>query len=170
MDYNNIYKMVLLMLLTETVRSWPNQRLAAQNKDTEIVYIPYDVKYVPIEVPESLSDQLSHRMLTTFPVHETILNQMGVKKNASFSILEKETDASKFHRSKREINPNSRNPLDHVVVRRQTYSAPYRRRLMYRPLVQYRRNFSSRRRIDVPPRRNALVGYLNDRDYFPTVA
>ncbi|XP_060536120.1 uncharacterized protein LOC132708037 isoform X2 [Cylas formicarius] len=84
MDYNNIYKMVLLMLLTETVRSWPNQRLAAQNKDTEIVYIPYDVKYVPIEVPESLSDQLSHRMLTTFPRRkQMLLNSIDLREKST---------------------------------------------------------------------------------------
>lgn len=117
-------------------------------EETVPVYVPYDVKFLPVEIPNNNTQELTVASLQTAnsqssPTEDYVLVPLSVLSNLSSS----EDVSSK---------------VDHKITKRQTRRYPF-----YRPVFRYSRFTAGRRRFGGS---GNAVGYLNDRDYFPTVA
>ncbi|XP_060533832.1 uncharacterized protein LOC132706495 [Cylas formicarius] len=164
------------------VSSLPIRHSDLKNEtDYEVIYVPYDVKYVPVEVPINVNDV---KKSNTFKLDENvgslanqeILKNVFAESKANIlpKIAYKSTDLQRDSTSAVSNFSDSTDPEgiilipltasnipggEHQIVKRQ---APGN--IVVRPVVTYRRLL---RRISRPP---AFVGYLNDNDDFPTVA
>lgn len=163
-----IWKTLLLALtLISLCQSFPTSLDA--NHTEEVIFVPYDVKFVPVELDggkqeqqllkktltpkqEELNttqrnpDTLPGKFAQTVPPEDYILVPMSVFKALEDHAIE--TGTLKHHFiSKRQAPANGFN--------------------LYRPVVQFRSITRDKRRVFRPP---ALVGYLNKYDRFPTVA
>lgn len=142
----------MTLLLTNTVKSLPvtTTRNTTEN-ETVSVYVPYDVKFVPVEVPDNNTNGLS-----VSPLQATTNNQSSSSEEYVLVPLSVLSNLS--------LSEGIPSISSHKISKRQTRRYPF-----YRPVFRYSRFSTGRRRVGGSTFGNA-VGYLNDRDYFPTVA
>lgn len=129
----------MTVLLANTVKSLP-VTATPNTTETESVYVPYDVKFIPVEVPNNNTKQATANNQSS-SLEDYVLVPLSVLSNPSLTVSS-----------------------SHKITKRQTSRYPF-----YRPVFRYSRFSAGRRRIGGSSYGNA-VGYLNDRDYFPTVA
>ncbi|XP_066262175.1 uncharacterized protein [Euwallacea similis] len=132
---------VFLAIFPLTINTSAANPTFSKDEKTIEVYVPYNVKYVPAEVASKPSS-----------------------KEEDFVLL----PLSTFSNLPSGVN-NSTGAPPHKISKRQT-----RLHRFYRPVFRFSRLSSNRRRFGGFRgggfRRASGVGYLNDRDYFPTVA
>lgn len=129
----------MTVLLANTVKSLP-VTTTPNTTETVSVYVPYDVNFIPVEVPNNAKEETANNQSSS---EDSVLVPLSVLSNLSLSVSSKSS---------------------HKIWKRQTRPYPF-----YRPVFRYSRFSAGRRRIGGSSYGNA-VGYLNDRDYFPTVA
>ncbi|KAL1514217.1 hypothetical protein ABEB36_003508 [Hypothenemus hampei] len=131
------------------------------DKSNEVLFVPYDVKYVPVNVSPEVGNEVSEK------------STLKKDKTVSFDLFQEKFDLDQTRMPEdyvlipisvlRELEKDSLQK-DHTISKRQ---APDDDLLVYRPLVQFSTISRNRRRVVRPP---PLVGYLNNYDKFPTVA
>ncbi|XP_050300914.1 uncharacterized protein LOC126739324 [Anthonomus grandis grandis] len=188
MDCQKLFIISVLMALSNTIGL--SQPVDHSRKDEKIsIYVPFDVKYIPVEVSEksdvkelkSKSDDLKpiiilrkKDILDHFDSNKPIkpVSHLATKDKPEdlivvpLSPLPSNDGAVKLLQSTR----SPQLPKDdlvaaassHIITKRQTQRFP-----SFRPVVRFSRFSARRNRFN---RNHAMVGYLSDRDLFPTVA
>ncbi|KAH1014467.1 hypothetical protein HUJ05_012353 [Dendroctonus ponderosae] len=156
MELKSIYIFGLLSHLITQSATWP----FSPEVETIAIYSPLDnKKYVPLSA--KLID-------SSAPVDDSLATKKDLKRKdvvvaQSSSISQPQ---SHFEEANHPSGILKLEPANyHRISKRQTRRFPF-----YRPVARFSGFSSSRRRVDGFFRRPGLVGYLNDRDYFPTVA
>ncbi|KAL1513040.1 hypothetical protein ABEB36_002520 [Hypothenemus hampei] len=114
-----------------------------EEKETVSVYVPF----FPIVIPDIEVNSDNSTVISNHPDILKVVNE----------------DKEEIHTEPTSLN-NEDNDL-HMIVKRQVRRRPY-----YRPVLRFSSISNSRRRVGGPFQRGSLVGYLNSRDRFPTVA
>lgn len=175
----------LTLFMTATANSMPWGKQATQDEKID-VYIPYDIKYIPIEVPDKYLSKSSpiasnKEDISVTPLKDDVAdpeqhlnhNFLLLPVNEQFLFDKTKTSASEVVAPKpskviEEVNEDSNG------TSMENYSRSKRQApggfFYYRPVFRYSRTNADRRRINRPSRQHAMVGYLSDRDLFPTVA
>ncbi|XP_066139279.1 uncharacterized protein [Euwallacea fornicatus] len=155
--------LLLLSLSISLVLTYPADN--AGNQSDKVIFVPYDVKYVPIELPSEPVEELRKTLN-----HEENSKEDSKSGQNNITVLEgllKDTF---------EVDRN-RDPEDYVLVpfsvlkqlqeKREGHKLIKRQGGELKPLIEHRALTRNKRRILKPP---PLVGYLNNYDLFPTVA
>ncbi|XP_066253647.1 uncharacterized protein [Euwallacea similis] len=155
----------LLLLLSLSVKlALTDSTSNADSQSDKVIFVPYDVKYVPIEVSSTQVEKL-HKTLN----HDQDSKEDSKSGQANITVLEgllKDTF---------EVD-QTKDPEDYVLVpvsilkqlqeKREGHGLTKRESNELKPVVEYKTLTRSKRRILRPP---PLVGYLNNYDRFPTV-
>ncbi|CAG9764206.1 unnamed protein product [Ceutorhynchus assimilis] len=218
------YQIITIPLLFGILLNFGTSSPINQKQDTKAVYVPYDVQYVPVEVPEKflqvepLNSKNQASVNQIFLKKEDILKHINNEANHFIEPVkshpndgdsnlirvplssinqgfegtnnlvkeptifqQKLTNDSKdiivvplsaiSKTQKIQADPKedlvvlpSANQVSHKIVKRQAQRFP-----MFRPFIRIT-NVSANRRRFGPSRNPALVGYMSNRDFFPTVA
>lgn len=129
-----------------------------QLNQSQVVFLPLDVKYVPIEVPASVS-QLEL---------ERVLNHESNDVNAANPEKHESTNTSNLELLKEKFDVDeTKTPEDYVLVPVTLLESLEATTSTGKHSISKRQAPGFQRRIRRP---RPLVGYLNNYDQFPTVA
>lgn len=121
---------------------------------SEVIFVPFDVKYVPIEVPANVNqDEL-----------EKVLNH----ESNNVATAEKRESTSNLELLKEKFNVDeTKTPEDYVLVPVTLLKSLESSKFAGKHSISKRQAPGFQRRLRRP---RPLVGYLNNYDQFPTVA
>lgn len=146
----------LLVLCATLGHTYPVSDQGLLNQ-SEVIFVPFDVKYVPIEVPASVSQQEL----------EKVLNPQSKEVSAAPASID-QTSIPNLELLKEKFDVDeTKNPEDYVLVPVALLESLEATKSTDKHSISKRQAPGFQRRLRRP---RPLVGYLNNYDQFPTVA